>query len=310
MNKLSLIKKLKYILSLIGCFILFLIIRKAGWNNIIGILSMLSPSFLCLAILAWILNLVIGALRFKKFLSTDLKFLEIFKIYLFGALLNYAAPIQGLGIGARVGMLKMKQVSVSRASAGIGSEIIYDIGLSTLISIIGLLIYGKVIIKDFPKMTNLNFFILPVILAILMLAIIWFLRKSIFMKNFTKNILRSISLKNLVKNTLITLGLYSVGVLMVFSLYKSIGITINPLLLLFASRISYLFGLLSLIPGGLGVRDAITGYICSLAGIPIHTTLSIAVIGRFMCLMVIIAILLIIGVFKKMQNMWSHYAES
>ena len=310
MKKILLFKKGKYILSLIGCFILYLVIRKAGWSNIVEILSTMSPSFLCLAILAWILNLIIGTLRFKRFLSTDLRFLEIFEVYLYGFLLNYAAAIQGLGIGARVGMLKMKKVRISKSSAGIGTEIIYDIILSIFICIIGILIFGKLIIKDILETLNLGFFILPVILVVLILVILWFLRKNRFIENFIKNVLKSFSLKNLVKNSLITLGLYSVAVIMVFLVYRSTGISINPLLLLFASRISYLLGLLSLIPGGLGVRDVVTGYVCSLAGIPISITLSITVIARFICLIVIIAMLLMIGVFKKMQNTKVHYAKS
>jgi uncharacterized membrane protein YbhN (UPF0104 family) len=215
-----------------------------------------------------------------------------------------------LGIGAQVGILKMKQISISRSFAGIGSEIFYDITFAILISSVGLLIYGRMIIKDFLKMINLNFFILPIILGIVILAIIYFLRKNKFIENFVKNILRSFSSKNLIKNSLITLGLYTASVAMAYFLYKSVGLSINPLLLLFAARLGYLLGLLSFIPGGLGVRDSVFGYICSLSGIPLHIALSISVIARFICLIVVIAMLLIVNIFKREQNIGTRYVKS
>lgn len=296
----SLLKKGKYLLSLVGLCILYLVIRKAGWGNITEILSTMHPVFLCLAILAWILNLVLGTLRFKRFLATDLKFLELFEIYLFGSLMNYAAGIQGLGMGARVGMLRAKKVSVSRSSAGAGSEIICDIVLSAVIAIAGLTIYGKKIIEDHLSELGLSFFVLPAILGVVVLATMYFLRRKRFFKDFTSNIRRSFSSKILLGNVLVSLGMYTAAVTVVFCLYKAAGHSINPFLLLFAARLGYLLGLMSLIPGGLGVRDAVNGYVCSLAGIPLSITFSVSIITRFVCLMTTVTVLFVIGLSRKL----------
>ena len=302
MVKLFSFKKAKFILSLIGGYILFLVMKKAGWNNLTNVFYALTPLFFCLSILCWILNLVLGALRFRSVLSVNLSFLEILEIYLFGALLNYAAPIQGLGIGTRIGMLKFKQISILKSSAGIGSEVIYDIGFSILISIVGLTILGKTIIKDFIKATNWNSLLIPVILVLLLVISIYLFKKEVFIKNFIRNILKSFSLHNLYKNSIITLAMYAASVMMAYFLYKSANLKVNPFLLLFATRSAYLIGLLSLIPGGLGVRDSVFGYVCSLSGIPLNIALSISVILRFMAILTVVFMIGILNLFTILKS--------
>jgi uncharacterized protein (TIRG00374 family) len=88
---------------------------------------------------------------------------------------------------------------------------------------------------------------------------------------------------------------------MQFLLYRAAGIRINPLILMFAVSTAYLIGLMSLIPGGLGVKDAVNGYVCSLAGIDINTALSIAVITRFICLSSNSILLTMLVISRKVQ---------
>ncbi len=304
------VKGAKYLLSLVGACLLLWIIRKAGWGKIVEILSSMSPLFLFLAILVWMLNLAFGTLRFKRFLATDLSFFLLLELYLLGSLLNYAGGIQGFGVGARIGLLKMKKVSISRSTASIGSEIAYDIILASIVSVAGICVYGKLIFEELFSRLMPKFLILPAVMILLFLSAMFLLRKNEFLGHFMRNFLRAFSSRNVVGNILNTLGLYGSVIVMFFLLYKAAGIWINPLILMFAVSISYIIGLMSLIPGGLGVRDAVTGYVCSLAGIDINTALSIAIITRFICLSFNSIVLLIFVISRRMHDKTSSHAES
>lgn len=285
------IKKGRHFFLLIGCIILFFVIKKVGLSTIIHILITFSPFFLAIGLLVWISNLIIGAFRFKFILSSHVKFLDILEIYIYGSLFNYAAAIQGLGAGARIGLLKIKKVDFSKSTASIGTEIIYDIFLSIIFSILGIIFLRNLLINIILQTVTLKFLIIPIIVLCLFLFIFWIFRKHSFIENFLLNLLRSFSQKNLIINCCFSFGVQFTGTLFTFLLYKAAGLHINFFLLFFAKRIGYLFGLVSCIPGGLGVRDAVTGYVCSLTGIPVDVTISISLITRFLSLVVNILLL-------------------
>ncbi len=63
-----------------------------------------------------------------------------------------------------------------------------------------------------------------------------------------------------------------------------------------------LFGLISLVPGGLGVRDAIWVFIYTRIGIPVDYAISIALINRILRILVAVMILIILHPLCKFSN--------
>src|SRR3989344_4402986 len=128
------LRKGKLTLMLIGVIILALLIRKAGIAELLGIIRQMNPFYVIIALIPWLLTLVFGAYRLKHIVDSKLSFFEIFRIYCYGYLLNYASPMQGFGAGAKIAMLKMKKVKFSKSSASISSELAYDILFTLIIS--------------------------------------------------------------------------------------------------------------------------------------------------------------------------------
>lgn len=296
------IAKGKFILMLVGILILALLIKKVGVGELLEIIKGMNPFYIVLAIVPWILTLVIGAYRLKKLVKADIGFFEMFRIYCYGYLLNYASPIQGFGAGAKIAMLKMKKVKISKSSASVGSEIGYDV-LFTLAIVVVFFVYNlNFVAEQLKKVLNVNLIIAAAIIALVLLAAAWLLRKRQFVKEFFEHFFSSFRLKRMVKLMPATFFLWLLPACVIYLFFIAVNSPISYWIVLGSISAGFIFGLASFIPGGLGIRDAITAYLYSLSGIPIETTISIAIFNRFFTLGSVLIIVMVLKIYETMSS--------
>lgn len=288
---------LKLVLLVVVVIIFYFLVRKSGMENFIHVIKSLFFPLLLVALFFWVLNLMVSALRFKNIIVTKLRYLEILKIQLWGFLLNYGSFIQGLGWGAKVGLLKAKKVKITRSVAGVGSEIIYDVMFGVFISILFFAVYGKTIMLRFVSMGNLNIVLLVIALVVLMVVFFVF-RSNKYFKELIKNMGRAFELKTFFKMFLLTSFVWLLAAAKTLFIFMAAGIDMNFFLVLCALGVGYVVGLITLIPGGLGVRESIWAYVYTLAGIPLSIAIPIAIIDRVFS----IAALLLFVIFLELVS--------
>lgn len=294
------LRKGKFVLMLVGILILALLIKKVGVKELFDIISRMNPLYVLLALIPWILTLVFGAYRLKRIVKAKISSYEMFKIFCYGYLLNYASPIQGFGAGAKIAMLKMKKVKISKSSASVSSEIGYDIIFALAIVIIFFIYHLNFLVEQLRKALNMDLIIAAGIIFAVLLVIALSLRKKEFVKEFFEHFSASFRLKNMKRLMPATLFMWVLPSLSVYLFFIAVGSPIPYWIVLGSICVGFIFGLASLIPGGLGIRDAITAYVYSLSGISLETTISIAIFNRFFTILTVLLIIIILKVYEDL----------
>ncbi|GAX62986.1 integral membrane protein [Candidatus Scalindua japonica] len=70
--------------------------------------------------------------------------------------------------------------------------------------------------------------------------------------------------------------------------------------ILFATTAAFILGLISFVPGGLGVRDAISAFVLHLSGLEAEMAISITLINRVIGICTVLVILTMINLAKKL----------
>lgn len=289
----------KFVLMLVGILILLLLIRKVGLDELLAVWNSMNKFYVLLAVVPWVLTIIFGAWRLKKIVNSDIGFFEIFKIYSYGYLLNYASPIQGFGAGAKIAMLRMKKVKVSRSSASIGSEIAYDILVTLLISAIFFIYHIRFLAEQLNGLMNFKLMAIGAVIVIGLAVAAYILRKKEFVRDFFSHLIGSFSLKNMASIFPLTLIIWVLPAIVVYLLFAAAGAKIGLWVILSSLSIGFLLGLATFVPGGLGVRDAITAYIYSISDVPLDMTISIAIFNRFFTIGVVVLICIAINIINR-----------
>lgn len=296
------IRKGKFILMLAGILILALLIKKVGLRELWEIVKGMNPAYVALALVPWILTLVVGAYRLKRLVKADISFFEIFRIYCYGYLLNYASPIQGFGAGAKIAMLKMKKVKISRSSASVSSEIGYDIMLTLAIVLIFFVYHLDFVAAQLKQVLNVKVLFAGIIIVIALLTAALFLRKHKFVREFFMHLAGSFRLRRMAKLMPATFFLWVLPATTIYFFFLAVNAPVSPWIVLGSICIGFIFGLASFIPGGLGIRDAITAYVYTLSGVSLHTTISVAIFNRFFTIMVVALVVVLLKVYEPFRS--------
>lgn len=302
MNGKAIFNRIRYILLFAGVFLIFLVVRRLGWNQFLSILSSLRFSYVILACIIWAIALLFASARFSLFLYSPLGFSEIFEIFLFGYLYNYAGGVQGIGVAARLGMLKLKDVDISKSSASIGAEIVCDAFVSLLILIGGIIFFGSDLMLKIKQAVSLKLILIPVIAFVIIIFTLVILNKKNLIRSFNRNLIRSLFSKRIAPGFGITMILFLLTSLVYYFVFRASGMIPGFLNIFFAFGSGYACGLLSLVPGGLGVRDIVFGYALSLSDIPFEKGVTISIVVRIIC----IGVIFLIIVFWQIIRFLSH----
>jgi uncharacterized membrane protein YbhN (UPF0104 family) len=291
-------QKLKFLLMLIGLLIIGGLLKTIGLSNFINTIKDMNPYLILLSLIPWFLALLFGAYRLKTILKENISIKDSLKIYFSGFLLNYASFVQGFGAGAKVIMLKRRKIPISKSTASISAELLYDIFLSAIVAVIFSIYHFNFVIEQTRNLFS-SYYSFALILAIVaLILLIIFLKKNEHMKEYLKYLKTNFNLKNMGTFLPITFLSWIMTSTAVFLFFRALGIDVSLWIILGGLTISFLLGLVSFIPGGLGVRDVIVSYIYSLAGISLETAISVALFSRVYGILSVSLFLIIIR-FKK-----------
>lgn len=285
----------------VAIFLIIFLADRVGFRNLLGILSGMSPHWVIAALFFGLLNFMIATVRYRSLIAHDLKYAKVFEVVLASYLLNYASMIQGIGIGAKVGLLKGHRVPASRSLAGAGGEVIFDLLFT------GLVTGGFAIYVGWGR-SGLGSFRLEVagiIMGMLMIigfGVIYYAKKTDFFASTLEGMKKAFSPTHLWINLFSTVGIWFAAAASYYCMMRSLDVLVPPLLPLAAMCVGFVSGLISLVPGGLGVRDLTWAYVCSMSGVSFTLTGTAAIVNRVLIILlaaVVLGILILTGKSKR-----------
>ena len=285
-------------LFVVGVILFVYLIRRVGVSALADIVSHLSPAWVAISLVFWAINIMVASVRFQSLAAPELPYPKVVEVVMGGYLLNYASMAQGLGIGAKVMLMKGHRVPVSRSIAGAGGEVILDLfftGMVTLV-FIGAAGFGKSGSVSIHPKSLLMIVVFMVVFGIIFLI---FARYSGYLTKVLDGFKSAFALARLPLNLITTAALWTAGAASYYCMIRAAGYDVPPLLTLAALAVGFVVGFVSLVPGGLGVRDVTWAYVCSAAGIPFSVTGTAALAMRFMG---IASVALVLGVWSLIER--------
>jgi len=272
------------VLLIIAIGLLVYLIHRAGPKELLDIVLGLSPAWIAAALFFGLINLMLAALRYKSLAARELKYHQVFEVILASYLLNYASMVQGVGIGAKVGLMKGRRVPASRSLGGAGGEVVFDLLFTGLVAAVfaGYVGWSKSGMDDLSPVV----LVAAAVVAVLFVAgMMLFAKVSGFGARMVDVLKGAFSLSRLPINIALTAGIWIAAAAGYYCMIRSAGAAVPLLLPLAALSVGFVAGLISLVPGGLGVRDLTWAYVCSTAGISITITGTAALINRLLIIL-------------------------
>ncbi len=290
---------LRYALLLVSLCLLIYLVSKAGLQQIIQQLLGMQFGWLLLAFFFMAANLCFASLRYQCLIHTQLSFRQILEVILASFLLNYASMVQGLGLGAKVAMLKARAVPISHSSAGIWLEISLDVLASSAI----IMVFVGFALE--PGFESRLVFLLPLLIVVaagLAMAIVSRLRNVPDRIEDFLDALGGVATASRTGRALVytagnwlTAGAGLHCILMALLPDASLEYALSVL----AMASGFLTGLVSMVPGGIGVRELTWSYVVSLGGYPLQVAGLAAILYRILSIMAVAAALAVISFGKK-----------
>ncbi len=293
------LKLLRFALVVAAVSLLLHMISKVGMGQIVQYLSNLHPGWLALTFVFMAVNISFATLRFRCLITSELPFVYFLEVFLASFLLNYAAMVQGLGLGAKIGMLKTRHVPISQSSAGIWLEISLDILICSSMVVVFLFL------EIGPTPQSLLIFAIP--LAIVAVVSIAFRLVRRFPGRFAVadqflSAFRDVSsLPRLSSALFYSAGIWvstGVGLYCMLNSVQSAAPTDLGLSIL-AMTSGFLTGLVSLIPGGIGVRELTWSYVVSQGGYPLALAGLAAILYRLFAIFLVALTLAIMSFTRR-----------
>jgi len=287
----TVMRYLRPLLLILAVYFLYRVLGTMSLEQLLALAGSLSPWWVLAVIGCVLANFGFSALRYQTLVAPDKPFLMVLETIMASFLLNYASMIQGVGIGAKIGLMQANGIHSSRSVAGVVAEIGFDILFTCAVGLVFYLVspYASQLQNKLPVSPGVMLAVAGVVLLMLLLlgrTTPWF--------GMLLHALKSYSQAGVLVRTLLsTAGVWgSAGLGMYFMLNSLEEInTASMFLCLVAVTLGFLTGLISLVPGGLGVRELTWAYILSLSGISLETAGFIALLYRLLSIALILLIL-------------------
>lgn len=288
-------KLLRFVVVAAAVSLLIYMIAQVGFREIVQHLSNLHVGWLLLTFLFMAANIAFATLRFRCLITSELPFVYFLEVFMASFLLNYAAMVQGLGLGAKIGMLKARHVPISQSSAGIWLEICLDILVcSSLVIIFFFLAFA-------PTTDTLAVLALPLAVVAVISIVFLVIRRFPGRFEFADQILSAFrevsSLPRLGSALFFSVGIWvttGVGLYCMLNSVQPVAPTDVGLSIL-AMTTGFLTGLASLIPGGIGVRELTWSYVVHQGGFPLALAGLAAILYRLLAIFLVAATLAVMA---------------
>jgi len=297
----SILFYVRYGVLLLACIFLFQLVSSVGFSSFQETLRGLSWCWIAAALLFVLGNFLIVTLRYRILVATNSTFLEITYVTATSFLLNYASMVQGLGMGAKVGLLKAREVPAAHSIAGITLEVFLDV---TCALVLVFVLYRAYIldlldsISWFPAV--IVFFGVPLLLVFIVKK--YYLAR--WLSTYSKQLAVVFEFNRGLKVVFSTICIWLVAGSSLFCVLRSFDAAGAPTLslALVAIAISFLVGSVSMVPGGIGVRELTMSYFLVENGVPVEVATSAAVIYRLAAIFVGFMLLAFLSFQKKSEK--------
>lgn len=208
--------------------------------------------------------------------------------FLTSIVINYAAPI-GLAVPSRAALTK-RALGLDRHATGVVA--IWEIGMDVIVLGLGTLVWlamargsTTAVASELGENASLYTRVLLLGVAVTALIIIIFFRKAEQRRRLIHFVTRIAKSpldrpKYAVRAFLVTLFYWVVQGLVLALLVHAMGVEVSPVFILGLTSLPMLVGMLSPIPGGAVVREAMMFVVARLAGVPGAEVVAAAVIYR------------------------------
>jgi uncharacterized membrane protein YbhN (UPF0104 family) len=298
----QLLAYIRPIFLVIAVSLLVFLLSRIGVEKFTKILKSLSFSWIGCAALCILANFGCAAYRFKVIVSSQLKYMAILEVVMASYLLNYASMVQGLGIGAKIGLMKSKGVEIKRSLAGIWVEILFDLFCTFPVALIYFLYYGVLPRFSASSKEIVLFFVL--LLILLFFGVFVIPRYSVFLKNIRNEFVKIIKAGKIFLIITLTACIWGTAGFGFFCMVMAndSGFVVSPFLTIAAVCTGFITGLVSMVPGGIGIREVTWAYVVSQGGVSVEVVGLLAILYRLLSIALIIAIFLAWNVFHRTQH--------
>lgn len=295
-------RRLRPFLLVVVVIVLVYLVHHVGPQKILDTVKGLSPAWVGLALLFGAANILLAALRFRALAAPDMKYRHVLEVVMAGFLLNYASMVQGVGIGAKIGLMKGRRVPAARSLAASGGEVILDLAFTGLVTAVfaWYVGWGK---SGMGRINPVVFIIAALAAGLAGLGIVVSARLTSLGARFLEGLRAAFAPSRMPLNFLCTAGVWTMGAASFYCMIRAAGETVRPFFLtLPALSVGFVAGLISLVPGGLGVRDVTWAYVAGIGGAPIAVTAVAAFAQRILIIASVAFALGIWALFRRNED--------
>jgi len=269
------------LMLLLSIAILAVLLIYSDFFKVLQILASSDLRFVAIGFLLWCLGVAVRSLRWQQLLKVSgvkLSLKDAVHVYVPSLFFSNISPAK-IGDALRPVLLKgMKKKSIAQSLPSVFVERLLDVAVLIFFSLLGLLFFGRL-------MTG--YIILSVFIYLVAFSLgIWILvserrtkfllRKTIFLfkrikavkklssrlSSFSRMLSSSFlaykSVKKLLPGLVLTFLVWFIEGAILLVAFKTIGLSVDYFVCLFTLSISVLLAVITFLPGGLGVNEAVT----------------------------------------------------
>ena len=290
---------LRYLLLAVAVTLLFVLLMRSDTAMLWQTLADMSLIWLVLSPLCIFINFACAARRYQALVAPDMPYKQVMEAVMASFLLNYASLVQGLGIGAKIGLMKARKVPVSRSMAGVASEVVIDFLFTAGVGLCFLLFYGAAILPEFDA--SRWSYLLVAVLILPLLAVALLSVRSRYLQGVNQEFRQILHSGRWHWVMLSTLGIWCSAGAGYYCLIAAVGggEQVSVFMAFSAVCIGFIVGLVAMVPGGIGVRELTWAYLVGFGTFSIEVASVLAVLYRLLSIGLIAAIL---GAGRLVQN--------
>lgn len=283
---------LRPVLLLLAILFLGRLLSQIGFELFVATIKTLSIFWVLLTLVCIVSNFACAARRYQALVAPEVAYLKVLEAVMASFLLNYASLVQGVGIGAKIGLMKARGIPASRSLAGILTEISFDLVFTLIVAAI--YFYSSGFSSEFSTFIPNASWLISVVCIIAAVALFLAFKFSGFLNDLRVEFIAIIRSGRLAGVIVSTFGIWLSAGLGFYCMLMALegNNAIDQFLTLAAICIGYITGLVSMVPGGIGVREITWSYIVSQGGVALELAGLMAVFYRLVSILTIIFILL------------------
>ena len=270
------------------------------------------PLPLVLVVLIGMASPLVHAWRWKvvmQSLDVDLSIGEACDITVSSSLVNYASP-GFVGASAKAVLANQtRSVPYSSSALSIGFEHTLDLSLMAISAGLVILIIGPEAFREaatpLESLASIGFLIIALVVIAIAVGLAWKLGALHYLRRMASSA-RQLGVKvNRLAVGFLTFLYWFLQVVVGGLMFWALGIDFNPIDVLAIVTVPSVAGMLAPLPGGVGVKEAVTVALTTVTGIGAATLITLALVQR---VLLVASLPLSLGLVRLVRGAWARFA--